>query len=239
MANAAATKAQSVLTRPTFTLADRMKIQQEQIRLGNYTVIGRLVSVVFEGRRKITGLSQSRPRYANDYQAKTLPDSMKPFSQKQTELWASITLDWLSHRNAPIIALSRDHKDLLLPHGMTPLPPIPDPRWVPGHARSVCHVSKRGCEECNPPRIPQLLTGCPVVGDRVTDKITARDGHVYGILHPINALMVMLLGARGTFAQIKGAVDYADGTHMAMMLDDANPEALQGWFVGGRFEFGV
>jgi len=218
--------AAALLTKPTFTLADRLKIQQDRARDRDYIVIGRLTSVVFEAQRKLTGFSQSRPRYHNSQQAHLMQDQLKPFSESQTKLWASITLDWLTHKNAPVIALSRDRQDLLLPSGMPPLPDIPDPRWVPKAATDVA------------PRIPQLLTGCPVVGDRVRDKITDRQGRVYGVLHPVTSLCVMLMSAGGTFASIKGGVDPSDGTHLAMLIDDSDPRQLRGYFVGGRFQFG-
>lgn len=216
----------AVLTKPTFTLADRLKIQQQRGRDRDYIVIGRLTTVVFEAQRKISGLSQSRPRYSNSKQANAMPDSMKPFSEKQTVLWTSITLDWLSHKNAPLIAISRDRQDILLPNGLTPLPDIPDPRWTPKNANDVV------------PRIPQLLTGCPVVGDRVRDKITDRTGRVYGVLHPVLELCVMLAGVQGGFGRIRGGVDPSDGTHLALLIDDSDPHQLQGYFVGGRFTFG-
>lgn len=212
----------SLLTRPTFTLADRLKVQQQCIREKQYTVIGRLTSVVFEAQRNISGLSQSRKRWANAEQHKHTSDAMAPFSEKQAVLWASITLDWLTHKNAPLIAISRDRKDLLLPFGLGTLPPIPDPRWTPKSATDIA------------PRIPQLLTGCPVVGDRVRDKITSRDGRVYGIIHPVLECCVMLAGASGTFGKLCGGVDHADGTHLALLIDDE----MQGYFVGGRWQFG-
>ena len=144
----------------------------------------------------------------------------------QAKLWASITLDWLTHKNAPVLGISRDQRDLLLPFGMPPLPAIPDPRWQPKKATDVAK------------RIPQLLCGCPVVGDRVRDKITARDGRVYGVIHPVLELCVMLGGAQGGFARIRGGVDPTDGTHLSLLIDDSNPEQLQGYFVGGRFTLG-
>jgi hypothetical protein len=61
---------------------------------------------------------------------------------------------------------------------------------------------------------------------------------VYGIIHPVLELCVMLMGAVGTFARIRGGVDPADGTHLALLIDDSNPLQLQGYFVGGRFQFG-
>src|SRR5437899_3268151 len=95
----------AILTRASFKLADRLKIQQDRVRDREYTVIGRLTAVVFEGQRNIKGLSQSRAVRSD-------------FSPMQTKLWCSITLDWLTHKNAPLIALSRDRQDLLLPLGM-------------------------------------------------------------------------------------------------------------------------
>lgn len=216
----------SLITKPTFTLADRLKIQQQSCRDNNYIVVGRLTSVIFEAQRDTRGLSGSRPRYHSADQAKVATDATKPFSERQTVLWYSITLDWLTHKNAPMIAISRDRKDLLLPHGLTPLPDIPDPRWVPKHASDIA------------PRIPQLLTGCKVVGDRVRDKITARDGRVYGVIHPVIELCIMLGGIQGGFGRIRGGVDPSDGTHLALLIDDSNPEQLEAYFVGGRFQFG-
>lgn len=216
----------TVITKPTFTLADRLKIQQQRYRDKDYIVVGRLTTVIFEGQRDTAGLSQSRARYQNAAQAGQVSDAMAPFSEKQTVLWASITLDWLTHKNAPLLAISRDQQDILLPQGMTPLPPIPDPRWVPKVAGET------------PVRIPQLLTGCPVVGDRVRDKITARDGRVYGVLHPIRELCIMLAGVQRGFGRIRGRVDPADGTHLALLIDDSNPRQMQGFFVGGKFSLG-
>lgn len=221
--------ATAVITKPTFTLADRLRIQQERAKNREFVTVGRLTAVVFEAPRSISGLSQSRPRYMNSNQAKAVPDSLTPFSEKQTLLWYSTTLDWLTHKNAPILAVSRDQHDLLLPYGMTPLPDLPDPRWTPKRANDV------------PPRIAQLLTGCPVVGDRVHDKLTARDGRVLGVIHPVNELCVILAGAQnpgGTFAKIKGGTDPADGTKLAMLIDDSDPNQMQAYFVGGRFHFG-
>lgn len=231
----------AIITKPTFTLANRLKIQQETVRAANYIHIGRLTSIVFEAQRPTAGLSQSRARWNNPRQATELryQPGLHPFSEMQAKLWASITLDWLTHKNAPILAVSRDQRDLLLPKGLTPLPPIPDPRWVPRHAPQACPVSKKhGCSGCVATRIPQRLTGCPVVGDRVRDKITSREGRVYGVLHPIVEMCVLLGGQQGGFARIRGGVDPADGTHLSLLIDDSNPDNLEGFFVGGRFQLG-
>lgn len=222
-----------MMSNTTFRLADRMKIQEETIRDRRYTIIGRLTSVLFEGQRKIKGYSQARPRWMNREQSKVenypsaqSRDNAAPFSLEQLLLWSSITLDWLTNKNAPPIAISADKHDLLLPHGLTPLPAIPDPRWTP----------KRPTDTA--PRIPQLLTGCPVVGDRVRDMIKDRTGKIYGVLHPIMQLQIMLGGPQGGFGKISGGVDPTDGTHLALVIDDSNPESMRAYFVGGRFQFG-
>ena len=222
-----------------FTAAQRMKMQEQLIRDRKYIVVGKMTAVLFEAQREITGFSQDKARYSAPGQEKSLTDPLKPFSESQTKLWYSVCLDWLTHKNAPVLAISHDRKDLLLPFGLPPLPPIPDPRWVPKHSQSVCPVhTVTGCRNCVAPRIPQLITGCPVVGDRVKDKITARDGIVYGVVHPILELAIMLGGAQGGFGRIRGGVDPADGTHLSLLLDDSNPERMQGYFVSGRFQFG-
>lgn len=209
-----------------YRIADVMKFQRETIRDRKYRIIGRLTAILFEGQRSTKGLSQARPRYANPNQEGNIPASLVPFSVEQSILWSSLTLDWLTHKDAPIIALSNDQQSLLLPTGMIPLPDIPDPRWTPKTAGETA------------PRIPQRLTGCPVVGDRVRDKITNREGRTYGVLHPITQLQIMLMGASGTFARVKCTVDPETGNHMALLIDDSNPERLAGYFVEGKFQFG-
>jgi hypothetical protein len=225
--------APAVVAKPDFTVAERIKIQDEAIREKNYIVVGRLLSVIFEGPRNIAGLSQSRPRYQSSRQAAFVSDGLKPFSEIQAKLFASISLDWLTYKNAPVFAISKDKRDLLLPLGMGALPPIPDPRFTPDHAVAACPNTKDGCKGCLAPRIPQLLTGCPVVGDRVQTKVTARDGRVYGVISPVNQIMLFMLAGQGHFLKIAGLPD-VDGSHLTMMIDDEN----HAYFVGGRFQLG-
>jgi hypothetical protein len=233
--------APNVIVKSNFKLADRIKIQQDTVRDKNYIIVGRLTSIVFEAQRSTAGLSQSRARWNNPRQATELANQpgLHPFSERQAVLWAGITLDWLTHKEAPILAISRDQQDLLLPFGLAGLPPIPDPRWVPSHAKHACPKStKHGCKGCVPPRIEQKLVGCPVVGDRVRDKITARDGQVYGVIHPLKEMCLMLGGAQGGFGKIKGSANPMDGTHLSLLIDDSDPDQLEGFFVGGKFSLG-
>ncbi len=202
----------TVITNPTFTLADRLKVQGERTSAREYTVIGKLMSIHWEARRNISGLSQSRsPGF----------DSL---SEKQRILWASLALDWLDHKKAPTIAVSRDRRDYLLPMGLTPLPAIPDPRWLPKRAGEIA------------PRIPQPLVGCPVVGDRACGQLRNSRGVTYLVIQPITELALMLFSGGGGFGRLRGMVDPADGTHPALLID---PETFTAHFVGGQFGLGM
>ena len=111
----------SLVTGNPFTLTDRIRIQDDHIRRGTYTKIGKLTCVVWEGQRSASGFSQSKDLGSG---------AVTGFGQWKRKAWASCTLDWLSHRNAPILAVSGDRNDLLLPFRMDRLPDIPDPRWT-------------------------------------------------------------------------------------------------------------
>lgn len=238
--------APAIFERPSLTIGDRLKIQAQRIREKDFVTIGRITAIHWEAQRDIRGLSQSQARYGHPDGPKMLEDAvrarlmtahqadaMKPFSEKQTVLWGSLTLDWLDGKRGPLLARSRDQKDWLLPEGLRPLPPIPDPRWVPRHAISVCPKGDKGCSGCIAPRIPQLLTGCKVVGDRVQHKITERNGHVWGILHPIRELSIVAWGTDGLghFLRVRAGRDQSDDLYPALLIDDE----LRAYFVGGTF----
>jgi len=44
-------------------------------------------------------------------------------------------------------------------------------------------------------------------------------------------------GTQG-FGKIRGRTNPTDGTTLSLLLDDSNPERMQGYFVGGRFQLG-
>ena len=233
-----------MITGSTFRLADRVKIQCEKIRRKDYTVFGRLTAVVWEEQKDTTGLSQSRPRYTSSDQVRQFDDAvakrmltahqadaLKPFSEVQNRLWQSLTIDWLGSKKGPLIARSKDGRDVLLPEGLAPLPPIPHPHFVPAHAVAVCAAG--GCKGCIAPRIPQLYVGCPVVGDRVSRKITTRSGYTMGVIPKITELSIVVWtpDGQGHFARLRGSEDNVDRSRPALLLDDEG----RGFFVGGIF----
>jgi hypothetical protein len=236
--------APAIIIGDSFRLADRIKIQCDRIRQKDYIVFGRITAIHWEDQRNISGLSQSRPRYTNPNQSKFIADAVakglisehtadaiKPFSEKQNMLWQSTTMDWLDQKRGPLIARSRDQRDWLLPQGLSPLPPIPDPRFVPTHARSLCRNGKDGCNGCSPPRIPQLLVGCPIVGDRVRHRITSHNGYTMGVIRKLLELSVVAWAPDGTghFLRLRGSEDNVDRSRPALLIDDEN----RGFLVGG------
>jgi len=226
-ATPAVNRSASIVTSSPFTLTDRLRIQQDYIRQGNYTKIGKVTCIVWEGQKDTRGLSQ-------DKQLGT--GMMAGFGQFKRKLWAGCTLDWLNHANAPILAVSRDRNDLLLPFKMNALPDIPDPRWKGFGVHEV-----PGPKEKNPqiPRIAQLMAGCPVVGDRACGTIKDRiSGKTYLIFQPLLELQVMCgKGKDSGFGRIRWMTDPATHLHGALLVE-IHPDSdgkYEAYFVGGSF----
>jgi hypothetical protein len=213
-----------IITKPTFTLTDRIRIQQERIQNREYYRIGRLTCVVWEVQRSTIGSSQS--------------DVPGMFSKWQRKTWCAMTLDWLTHTNAPILAISKDRNDLLIPFKLPPLPDIPDPRW-----NGLKVAPAADCKTAKVPRIEQRLAGCPVVGDRACGKITDRvSGKTYLIFQPLSELQVMCGGGLkdSGFGRIKCATDPSEHTHAALLIN-IEPDSqgfMEAYFVGGAFHAG-
>lgn len=217
--------APAVIVKGGITLTDRIKIQQQRIRDREYTRIGKLTSVVWEGQRSTVGMSQDRGA-ASDV-----------FGKWKRKTWCSLTLDWLTHTNAPILAISRDRNDLLLPFKLTRLPDIPDPRWG-----GFAVAPAADCKKPEIPRIPQVLAGCPVVGDRACGRITDRiSGKTFLIFQPLTELQVMCGGGKDSgFGRILCSTDPSDRTHAALLVNPEpdNEGLLEAYFVGGSFHAG-
>jgi len=230
MATATATPNRSahIITNSPFTLTDRIRIQQDLIRRGDYTKIGKLTTIVWEGQRDTRGLSQAQDLGRG---------MLAGFGPLKRKLWSSCTLDWLTHTNAPILAVSRDRNNLLLPFKLNALPDIPDPRWL-GFAKAP----SADCKNPQVPRIPQLFAGCKVVGDRACGTIKDRvSGKTYLIFQPLTELQVMCgRGKESGFGRISCMTCPADHTHSALLVEihpdrEGNYEA---YFVGGSFHAG-
>jgi hypothetical protein len=215
----------SIITGSPFTLTDRLRIQQEHIRRGDYAKIGKLTCVVWEGQKDTRGLSQDKSIGRG---------MMAGFGQFKRKLWNGTTLDWLNHTNAPILAVSRDRNDLLLPFKMDALPDIPDPRW-----NGFPTAPAADCKKPEIPRIPQLFAGCPVVGDRACGTIKDRvSGKTYLIFQPLLELQVMCgKGKDSGFGRIRWMTCPATHLHGALLVE-IHPDSegkYEAYFVGGSF----
>jgi hypothetical protein len=219
----------TVIVPNTFTLTDKLRIQQERIRKGEYRSFAVLTTIVMERQLSTTGLSQSRPRWGNAEQARMHSRGEirqpAPFSEKQATLWCDLTLDWLSHRNGPKLAISPDKNDLLLPNGLNPLPRIPDPLWIPRKPGDVA------------PRIEQKLESraCGRIRDRIS-------GKWFLVFQPLTELCVMCGGGKDSgFGRIRCITDPASKLHASLLV---NPDPmdrdghLEAYFASGAFQAG-
>jgi hypothetical protein len=218
-----ATAAPAIITNPTFTLADRLQIQRDRIRDRQYRKIGLLTTIVLERQLSTKGMSQSKPRFSSPDGAKYCPAGMEPFSAWQAAAWVNLTLEWLHHRNGSLLAISADRNDLLLPMGLSPLPQIPDPLWIPKKPGDVA------------PRIRQKLE------DRAYGQIRERNGRLWLIFQPLTELCVAIgAGKDSGFGKIRCVTDPADHTHSALLVDP-EPDRdgrMEAHFVGGSFQSG-
>ena len=227
---ATATAPAIYIPKDIFTLTDKLKIQEQRIRDREYANFAILTTIVIEQQLSTAGISQSKPRWQNAEQAKIFARDKNfaaPFSEWQATTWVNMTLDWLSHKKGPKIAISRDKNDLLLPRGLSPLPKIPDPLWTPKHANDIA------------PRIEQKLE------DRACGRIRNRiSGKWFLVIQPLTELCVMVGSAdprKGGFGRISCVTDPATKLHPSLLI---NPEPmdrygnLEAYFASGSFQAG-
>lgn len=226
--------APAVITRSGFTLTDKLRIQQQRIRDREYVNFAMLTTIVMERQLPTAGISQSRPRWGNAEQARQYNEYLEatgmepfpaPFSEWQATNWVLLTLDWLNHKQAQPIAISRDKNDLLLPRGLAPLPRIPDPLWTPKKAGDVA------------PRVEQKLESraCGQIRDRIS-------GKTFLVFQPLTELCVLCSKAGDSgFGRIKCITDPATQLKPSLLV---NPEPmnregfLEAYFASGAFEAG-
>jgi hypothetical protein len=231
-ATATPNQAPTLIIPNAFTLTDKLRIQRERIRDRQYTSFAIMTAVVMERQLPTKGISQSRPRWLNAEQEKIFTrdkdnGAMTPFSEWQTVTWVQLTLDWLSHRNGPRIAISRDKNDMLLPAGLPPLPKIPDPLWMPKQKGDIA------------PRVEQDL------GSRACGRIYERHtGKMFLIFQPLTELSVMIGSAdpkKGGFGRIKCITDPATRLKPSLLVnpDPMDREGnLEAYFASGAFQAG-
>lgn len=176
------------------------RIQDERIRTQDYRTLGRVVWVSME-----------------------LQLDHKPTLKEQ---YFQGRFDW--QNNGPMLAISKDHADLLLPGGVTPLPDLPDPTWVP-KVPTQAQLEDRNWKPQSAPMEKQSWL------DRPCYRFNA-GGDVWVAYQPIMEIWFRPFGVP-TYAHVKckpegwGGV----GRRTALLV---NPKDGSAHFYGGVFEIG-
>jgi hypothetical protein len=187
--------AAAIITRPTFTLADRLKIQRQRSRAGDFIVLGTMMTIVFEASKGVRG------------PAAAVTNRM------------GLNLDWMSH--GPRIALSTDHYDLLLPDPLPPLPKMRDPNWIPTPRYAPEDSPQRGTglpPIMDGPMVEQSFF------ERANGRINDADGRLFLVFCPV-AQIALMPRSQACFHIIAASFDPADRTDMALLINPDSKRA--------------
>lgn len=171
-----------------------VKIHRERIRTQSYADLGRVVWINLEVQKA------------------------------QVTQRDKILLGKIDYMNAgPLIAISNDRRDLLLPFGALPFPDVPDPLWIPKMPtkRQLADASWKRPEA---PPIRQSMT------DRASGRYDSADGSTWVIFQPVTEIWFRLF--RTPAYGVARCMPFLD-TRMALMV---NPETCEAFFFGGRPE---
>jgi hypothetical protein len=186
----------------TFNVDEVMRIQLERIRTQEYTALGRLVWISLE-----------------------LQLDHKPTEE---ETITKGRFDFM--HDGPLLAMSRDHADLLLPEGVPlELPEIPLPSWTPPFQTQE-QIEAPGWRPQKAPMIKQLWLDPARGGKTFGD---GADAWVY--FQPVIQVTFRLFD-KPTYGFVKCKPSPWGGTRTALLVDPAKGRAF---FYGGTFEIGV
>lgn len=186
----------------TFSVDEVCKIQQERIRTQEYEVLGRLVWISLELQM--------------DH--KPTPEENLTFGR----------FDFM--HDGPLLAMSKDHADLLLPDGVPlELPDIPDPAWVPKVQKQEV-IEAPGWKPEQAPMKKQLWLDSSRGGRRFMD---GGDQWVY--FQPVIQVTYRLFHV-AAYGLVRCKPAPWAGTRTALMVDPVKGRAF---FYGGTFEIGV
>jgi hypothetical protein len=230
----------SLLMRPALGLEQLIDFHREQVRLADYTIIGRMKAVVF-----------GEPARG----APTPP-------RDQTRIWG-IRLDWRDQ--GPLLALSKDGQGILITDLFRHPPKVVHPAWTPKHGAFYEHVMTDGtrANEFTAEHRQQglsvkrsILHAADVPGpeDMIEQLYEERScvawpsgeaidaGQGYAVFSPI--AQVMFQNSQG-YGYIHGKTDHFNGSKFSLLINPRarrqkggqNPVYLEeGFFVRGRFE---
>lgn len=186
-----------------FDFAARKEIQDQRIRTQEFTPLGRIVWVSMELQL--------------DHQ----PTKKEQYFQGR--------FDW--QNNGPLLAISKDHADLLLPGGVTPLPDIPDPTWAPRTATQAEIENPKWKPDTAPLEKQSWL-------DRPCSRFVAA-GETWVVYQPIMEIWFRPFGVP-TYAHVtcKSEGWGGIGRRTAMLVNTDPNTGGAAYFYGGVFEIG-
>jgi hypothetical protein len=181
-----------------FSSADVLRIQEERIKESKYKRLGRVVWISME-----------------------LQLDHKP---TPAEVLTMGRFDWQD--SGPLLAMSLDHADILLPDGISPLPNIPDPLWVP-KVPTQEQLENPKWQAANAPMIKQswLDRPCSTFGS---------GKETWVVYQPILQVWFRPFGVP-TYAHVSCKPQPWTGQRTALLIQ---PETGKAHFYGGTFEIG-
>jgi hypothetical protein len=174
-----------------------LKIHRERSRTQEYITLGRVVWICLEV---------------------TLPEGTKVSPRDRLLLGK---LDYMN--SGPLLAVSKDHQDLLLPYGALPFPDVPDPLWEKPMP-TAAQLADPNWRAPQAPMIRQSMT------ERAAGLYTTDDKEQWVIFQPVLEIWYRLFNQPAyAVAKCRPFID----TRTALMI---NPETCEAFFYGGRPE---
>ena len=187
-----------------FEFSKRQKIQEERIQTQEYKPLGRVVWISME------------------LQLDHTPSMAEKFFQGRFDF----------QDRGPLLAMSKDFADLLLPDGVPlQLPDIPDPTWVPPAFRQPT------AEQLADPKWKPTPPVAPMVRQSWIDRPCHKFGagrEVWVVFQPIVQVWFRPFGVP-TYAHVTCKPTAWVGRHTALLVQ---PETGKAHFYGGVFEIG-
>lgn len=186
-----------------FDFANVQQIQETRIRTQDYKPLGRVVWISME------------------LQLDHKPSVAEMFFQGRFDF----------QNQGPLLAMSKDFADLLLPDGIVPLPDIPDPAWVPPAFKQPTQAQladpKWKPEPAKPPMVKQSWL------DRPCHQFKAGT-EIWVAYQPIVEVWFRPFGVP-TYAHVKCKPTAWAGKRTVLLVQ---PETGKAHFYGGVFEIG-
>lgn len=186
-----------------FDFSSVQQIQETRIRTQDYKPLGRVVWISME------------------LQLDHVPTIAEKFFQGRFDF----------QNEGPLLAISKDFGDLLLPDGIRPLPEIPDPTWQPPPIRQPTQ------EQLADPNWHPPVTKPPMVKQSWLDRPCHSFGagkEVWVVYQPIVEVWFRPFGVP-TYAHVKCNPTAWGGKRTALLVQ---PETGKAHFYGGVFEIG-